>query len=251
MKITKLEYQNKDPNRVNVYIDDNFTAGLDVNDIIRLGLFNGQEISKEQVNKIISESEFGKLFNAALNFLSFRPRSEWEIRQYLKRKVKKNLDFRHSGKYLKSTHPKSLNVETVGDSKRAMTDDKQIEKVISKLKTLGQVNDLEFTRWLIDQRRTFKPQGQRALKYELAKKGVPRSAIAHVLEEKRDESPSEQSLANLALNRKFRKLPVPRNPDQKKKLRIKLCQFLASRGFGWEISKETVDKFLGKEYNDY
>ncbi len=81
MKITKLEYQKKDPNRVNVYVDDKFAVGLEANDIIKLGIFTGQEISQDELNKIAGESEFGKLLNKAINFLSYRPRSEWEVRR--------------------------------------------------------------------------------------------------------------------------------------------------------------------------
>lgn len=81
MRITKLEYQKKDPNRVNVFVDDKFAVGLAANDIIKLGIFSGQEISQDELNKIIGESEFGKLLNKAINFLSFRPRSEWEVRR--------------------------------------------------------------------------------------------------------------------------------------------------------------------------
>ena len=69
MRITKLEYQKKDPDRVNVYIDEKFAVGISANDVIKLGLYKDKEISQDELNKIIGESEFGKLFNTALNFL--------------------------------------------------------------------------------------------------------------------------------------------------------------------------------------
>lgn len=137
MKITKLAYQKKDPNRVNIYVDDKFAVGLDANDIIKLGLYKGQEISQQELNKIIGESDFGKKLNAALNFLSFRPRSEFEIRQFFRRKK--------------------------------FTD---AEPVIEKLKLLGQINDAEFAKWYIDQRQTFRPKGRRAIEIELRRKGI-------------------------------------------------------------------------------
>lgn len=139
MKITKLEYQKKDPNRVSLYIDEKFAAGLEINDIVRLGLYKGQELSQEELIKIIGESEFGKLFNSALNFLSFRPRSEWEIRHKLKFKTK---------------------------------DQDLIDSVIEKLKTIGQINDSEFAKWFVEQRNVFKPKGIRAIETELRQRGV-------------------------------------------------------------------------------
>lgn len=137
MRITKLEYQKKDPNRVNIYVDGKFTVGIGTNDVIKLGLYKDQEISSDFLNKVIAESGFGKEFNSALNFLSFRPRSEFEMRQFFRRK-----------KY------------EFG------------EQILEKLKALGQINDEEFAKWYIDQRNTFRPKGKKALKSELLKKGV-------------------------------------------------------------------------------
>src|SRR5574340_819738 len=137
MKITKLAYQKKDPNRVNVYVDDKFAVGLEVNDIVKLGIFKGQEISAEELNKIISSSEFGKKFNTALNFISFRPRSEFQVRRLFQRKKVTN-----------------------------------IESLIENLKQRGQINDQEFAKWFIDQRRTFRPKGRRAIEAELRHLGV-------------------------------------------------------------------------------
>lgn len=137
MKITKLEYQKKDPKRVNVFVDEKFAVGVSVDDVIKLGIFKGQEINQEVLNKIIGESDFGKLFNRALNFLSFRPRSEWEIRRKL-----------HGEK------------------------PELVEIVMEKLKGIGQVNDEEFAKWFVDQRNTFRPKGKLAIKQELARVGV-------------------------------------------------------------------------------
>lgn len=169
MKITQLEYQKKDPNRVNVYVDGRFAVGLNVNDVIALGLSSNQEISQEGLNKIIENSNFGKAFNAALNFLSFRPRSEFEIRQYLKRKKVEDAD-----------------------------------GVVRKLSQLGQVNDEEFARWYVGQRQAFRPKGRRAIKYELLRKGVDKKTIDKVLPKREDEL----TLAMLAARKKKLADPV-------------------------------------------
>ncbi len=81
MRITRLEYQKKDPNRVSIYIDGKFSFGVTANDVIKLGLYRDKEVTSEELPKIIAESELGKLLNKAINFISFRPRSEWEIRR--------------------------------------------------------------------------------------------------------------------------------------------------------------------------
>lgn len=213
MKITRLEYQKKNPDRVNVYVDGKFAVGLNVNDVIKLGLANNQEINQEELNKIIENSNFGKAFSAVLNFLSFRPRSEFEIRQYLTRKMKNNKEER-----------KKLDEEN-----REI-----VEKVIIKLREIGQINDEEFARWYVEQRQTFRPKGRRAVKYELLKKGVDKKIIDKVLPESEDE------LALALRAARKRRLADP----------IKLQRFLAGRGFDWETIKETVEKLSGGEYNN-
>ncbi len=200
MKITKLEYQKKDPNRVNIFVDDKFATGITADDLLRLGLYKDKEITHEELVKIIDTSDFGKLFNKALNFLSYRPRSEWEIR----------FKFR--------------------------TEDKDLlDKVVEKLKSINQINDENFARWFVDQRLTFKPEGKRALRFELKKKGIDDKTIAKVLEENQS---SDYELALLALKKKSRI-----------KDREKLQRYLASRGFSWDVINEALAKVPKKEYD--
>ena len=141
MRITKLEYQKKDKNRVNVYVDGEFVVGVDVNDILKLNLYKDKELSQEDTKNLVDQSKFGKLFNFALNFLSFRPRSEWEIRMRLKRKFGK-------------------------DSGAVQND------VVNKLKQINQIDDEVFAKWFVEQRNTFRPKGKRAIAMELRRFGV-------------------------------------------------------------------------------
>lgn len=201
MLITKLEYQKKDKERVNIYVDNKFVAGIDANDVIKLGIYKGQEITEEDIKKMLSESSFGKQLNAALNFLSYRPRSEWEIRQRLKKK----------------------------DPGAAQDD------VIQKLKVIGQIDDEVFCRWFIEQRTTFKPKGERALKYELARKGIPKEIISKVFGTQENRV-SDFELTTRIVKKKF--------GDKFDKERIQ--RFLASRGFDWNVIEEVIEK----SYND-
>ncbi len=169
MKITKLEYQKKDPNRVNVFVDDKFVAGLDANDVLKLDLYRNKELASDEITKIIESSDFGKLFNKALNFLSFRPRSEWEVR-----------------------------------FKYRTEDPETVEKIIEKLKQINQINDTNFVKWFIDQRTTFKPKGKRAFRFELAHKGVSREIVDAALQE---DTSSELELAERATSKKKFKSP--------------------------------------------
>lgn len=220
MKITKLVYQKKTPNRVSVYVDDQFAAGLDLNDLIKLQLYQGQEISQLELNKIIGESEFGKLFNAALNFLSYRPRSEWEIRHKLGFKTK---------------------------------DTKLIESVVSKLKKIGQIDDLNFATRYINQRQTFRPLGRFALNFQLRKKGLTRETIKKVLTATGDSHNliSDEQLATKVARKYLARISSDLTSGTKKKYQQKLQRLLTSRGFDWDTTKIVIDKLIPKRYNHF
>lgn len=153
MNITRLKAQ-KNQKRVNVYLDGRFAFGLDADYLVKTGLKVGQELKKKEVEKLVFEGEFQKFYDRCLRLLSDRPRSEKEIRDYLKKK---------------KAFP-SL-----------------IEKIVEKLKKLKHLDDLEFAAWWVEQRAEFRPRGKWALRSELFKKGIKRELIDRVLEEKVDE----------------------------------------------------------------
>jgi len=95
-----------------------------------------------------------KLLDKTYRFLSYRPRSEREIRNYLK---KKNAS------------------------------DEIVQKIVKKLKKLRLIDDLVFCRWWIEQRITFRPRGKFALQVELRQKGIDSEMAKKVIEAMVDE----------------------------------------------------------------
>ena len=89
---------------------------------------------------------FDKFYNKALRFLSYRPRSEKEIKDYFFRKKV----------------PQEI-----------------ISKVIIKLKEQKFINDEEFTKWWIEQRTTVAPRSMRVIKMELKRKGIDDQIISN------------------------------------------------------------------------
>lgn len=209
MKITKLEVQKKDPTRANLFIDDKFAMGLRLEDVLKYNLAVGDELDQATYDKILKESGFGKLFEAVLRFLSFRPRSESEIRRFLAKKKAAN--------------------ET-------------IENIILKLRKMGQINDLEFAKWFVEQRRLFKPKGILAIKFELRKLGVDRIIIDKVVT---SDKTSEEEVAFGLAEKKLAKIKG-RYSDQTR-LKQSLQAFLAMRGFSYETSYSVIARLFKKE----
>ena len=144
--ITALTVQQKNKERVNVYLDGRFAFGLAALEAVRLR--RGQALSDEDIAALLQRDEAHKVHEAALRYLDYRPRSVAEVRQHLK-------------------------------SKQAAPG--IIEEVIERLTSVGLLDDRAFARYWLENRRDFNPRGARALRLELRQKGVPDDIIAEVL----------------------------------------------------------------------
>jgi len=215
-QITDIQPGKKDPKRVNVYLDGEFAFAVSLESKVINKLQINQEISEEKTHELIQQDQLERLTNQALRFLSFRPRSEKEVRNYLIQKLK----FSDQGEEEKQNFEKS------------------ISRVIEKLKHLGQVNDEEFAKWWVEQRNRFRPKGSRIIKLELLQKGVDKELISEVL--RSYQSGGEQGQLNLAINAALKKISSYQKLEQRE-FKIKMGQFLARKGFDWETIKKVVD----------
>jgi regulatory protein len=204
MKITAIEPQQRNPQRVNVYLDGEFAFGLAR--IVVAWLKVGQELSDEKVASLKAEDEGEVTYQKALHFISYRPRSSAEVRQNLtKRGVSESL----------------------------------AEETVNRLLSAGLVNDEAFARAWVENRNTFRPRSQSALRMELRRKGLNDETIQSVL----DEQVDEEALAFEAARKYARRLAGLEWPE----FRRKLGGFLARRGFSYttlapvvsEVWKET------------
>ena len=146
-KITALEVQKRNKERVNVYIDGEFAFGLNMLDAAKLR--KGQTLTEAEITELQHADAIVKAVDSAANFLSYRPRSSAEVRENLK---KKKL-------------PAAV-----------------IEAAMERLEALGYLDDEQFARFWVENRDTFKPRGPLALRQELRQKGVPNNIIETVLE---------------------------------------------------------------------
>ena len=85
MKITSIEPQ-KNKNRVNVYVDNLFSIGIEDELRYKYKLEVDMEVDDNFIKNILSAEEQHKVTNYALNLLSYRQRSIREIYLALKRK---------------------------------------------------------------------------------------------------------------------------------------------------------------------
>ena len=183
-KITALTAQKRNPQRINVYLDGEFAFGLAR--IVAAWLYVGQELDEAKIARLQDEDGREAAYQKALNFLSYRPRSEAEVRRNL------------------SEHEQP---------------EETIEYVVERLKESGLLNDARFARLWVDNRSELRPRSRRALEYELKQRGVDAQAIAQSLEEI-----DEQALATQVAHKQARKLKNLEWNDFRQKMYRSLAQ---------------------------
>ena len=152
-RITAIEPQQKNPQRVNLYLDGEFAFGLAA--VVVAWLRVGQELGEEKIASLKSQDEHEVTYQKALHFLSFRPRSSAEVRQNL--------------------------------SKRGISEP-LIEETLDRLQSTGQIDDEAFARAWVENRNTFRPRGKPALRMELRRKGLSDEIVQSVLNTQVDEA---------------------------------------------------------------
>lgn len=205
--ITQIKPQ-KNKKRFNVFIDEKFAFGLDAETLVKESLKENQEVSPERIKELVKENELQINLDKVFNFISYRPRSQKEISNF-------------------------LNKKDLGEETKLA--------IIKKLEDLGMVDDLKFSQWWLEQRQTFRPEGRRLLSIELRNKGISKEVIEQVLGDQKEEN--EPETAKKLLEKKVGRWQNLSPLEFKKKA----SEFLLRRGFSWEVVKEAVANFLRKE----
>lgn len=115
-----------------------------------------------------------------------------------------------------------------------------IDRTIDRLREERLVNDEQFAQNWVANRSEFRPRSRRALTVELKQKGLTEAAIQSAT-----EAVDEESLAYAAAQKRIRRLEGLEWIEFRKKL----SEFLARRGFGYDVIMPTV-KRLWAERDD-
>ncbi len=151
-KITALVVQKRNPNRVNLYLDGEYAFG--VARIVAAWLRVGLELDEKKIEQLQVEDARERAFQQAMLFLSYRARSESEIRQNL----------------IKHEIPESV-----------------IDLTLERLRQDGLANDNEFAQAWVENRSTFRPRSRRMLAMELRQKGLDDESMQSALKNVDDE----------------------------------------------------------------
>lgn len=213
MKITAINAQQKDKNRVNIEVDGRYRFSLDVFQVGELGLKVGKEYTDDELTKFETESQFGKLYGRALEYCLMRPHSAKEVRDYLYRK----------------TLSRTVKNKKTGEwTKRDGISQDIVNRVFERLTEKGYVDDEKFAYYWVENRQQLKGVSFRKLNSELQAKGVDMAIIDKYLSN--TERNEEDELRKVLSKRRSRY-----DDDQK------LMQYLARQGFAYDLIKRVLE----------
>lgn len=165
MKITKIESQKKNKKRMSVFIDGEFSFGVDNFTLLSLHLSEGAEISEDKLAVIKNTAVFEDAKNYAAKLISSRSYTERAMREKL--------------------------VLHIGDSEI-------VDKTISFLKEYKLIDDYDYAIRYAHDLVHLKKLGMSSLRWKLKEKGILPSIIESVLSELDFSDEIEENLKALS-----------------------------------------------------
>lgn len=148
--VTALQPGKRTEKRVNLYLDGKFAFALDREDVAREGLSVGLELAGDRLETLMEGLRLTRCLDAAYRYLGYRPRSEAELRDRLRRRG------------FLAEH---------------------IDAAVAKLRERGLLDDAAFARFWAENRATFKPRSRSLTRRELRQKGVPEDVVREAVNE--------------------------------------------------------------------
>ncbi|MFC7064212.1 recombination regulator RecX [Halobacillus seohaensis] len=211
-KITRITTQKKNKNRYNIYLDrgqgEAYGFSVDQDILVSFRLQKSMELEESTIEALLQKDTLHKTYTLTINYLSYRMRSEKEIRDYL---VKKEVD------------------------------DEHIEEVVKRLYREKLLDDLEFAIALVRTRVQTSSKGPLLVKRELIDKGVDAvktdEALEHYSFDKQVEKASKVAEKKIKSDKKKSRRQQIQNAQQN----------LMQKGFYGDVVKEAISQLPEEE----
>ncbi len=208
--VTAIKGQQRDPERVNIYLDSEFAFAIMREEAIVQGLRIGRELTVDEVGEFRARDTVSKAIESALRLLTVRPRTEKELRDRLRQKA---------------------------------YEPTAIDAAIERIHRWGYLDDAAFARNWVANRTEHRPRGKRMLVQELRQKGVDRETISETIDDAElDEVASAIAVAENSARKMSNLDPIV--------ARRRLMGQLARRGFDYGTIKTALDRVLGEHDDD-
>lgn len=202
MILTDVKKQKNNKNKVSLFVDNDYFGSLFDVVFAVSGLRIGDEISQEFFDELKKTSEGKLAFDKALHFLSYRLRSEKEIREYLEKK-----DF-----YIQA-----------------------IEYAIEKLFHYKYIDDAKLAYAILNDYGSIKRKGRRYIEFQMIKHKIQKKTIELVLDDFDEDTELDNAIIMLE---KYEKKYS--NEENLYKKRQKIYQAMSRTGYCYDIINSAI-----------
>lgn len=210
-KITDIQINKKNIKRRIIYLDNELFIETDDTIVNDLDLYIGKNLTETLIDTIRHEESFLKAKKDSIRFLSYRPRSQWEIENKLKNK-KYNTDIIHN--------------------------------TIDWLKDKKLIDDKIFSQMWIKDRINKKPLGKLRLRKELYTKGIDREIIENAINDFFDKEIDELELAYQMIQKKKKSLMLKNIQLEPQKI----VSLLRNRGFSYQVVHHIYNELFTEKH---
>jgi regulatory protein len=204
--ITKIERQKRAKDRYNLYIDEQYVFSIHEDVLIKYRLAKGSVINAEEMMAIVQAQDLQQAYVDAIRLLSFRLRSEYELKARLKQK--------------------NYELPTIEDT-------------LDRLKREKYLDDALYAEQLTEQRIHSHKKGRNWIKQELQHKGLRPEHITKAMEQIDDET--EFTNAFSLIHKKYGASLSPDSDVQN--IKRKAIALLQRRGYSSSVVSRVMRKF--------
>lgn len=154
MTVTAIKSQRQGEKRLSIFLDGKFALGVSASVLQDSGVHTGQSISQTQIENLKKAEQVHRAMDRALQYLSYRPRSEFEVKVRLK---------------------------------RYGYEDEAITTVLNRLQKLAYIDDVAFANFWKENRSSFSSRSTRLMAQELKQKGIDSETITETITGINDE----------------------------------------------------------------
>lgn len=206
MVVTGYEDQKKNKDRISIFVDGKYSFSLSADGFLKFKIHKGLELTLDEIEEMKQTDEGNAAFSKLLFIIQYGMKTEKEIRDKLASK---------------------------GFSEEAS------DFAIRKGHEYGYVNDINYVEAYIRSRAVPAKWGEQKIISNLHKRGIP----VDLAKKKINEAYTEDTRLQNAMELTRKKLQSLGDIDLVKK-RQKLYNFLAGRGFSYEVIKKTVEEAI-------
>ena len=231
MKIMKLEPSAHRQGRWLVWFEDGSLLRVGEGDVVSLGLYAGKELSPEEAERLSDAAGQGRVNARAVELLSRRPMSRRELVDKLSAPPRKRGRPGQGGDEM----PREADPEALAQQREALRE--RAERAADRMADLGLLNDEEYAAAVV-RHYSAKGYGERRLRDELYRRGVPREYWEGALSQREEAEGGEDggSAIDRLLAQKLRGQELTRESLKR------ACDYRARRGFGWEELSAAIER---------